>query len=93
VKHFGVVTVVKAREADFFEWLVSQNQEIQTVFDVGAHIGHWSAQLAKKFPKADYHLFEPRLATDPETKNEFEANASNYRHKIVAEGNVLCPGK
>lgn len=69
----------------FFEWLSEHDPDINTVFDVGAHVGAWSLQFARQFPEATYHLFEPRLAFDEETKSRCEHNASNYRHRLIED--------
>ncbi|MEQ8403763.1 MAG: FkbM family methyltransferase [Oceanicaulis sp.] len=69
----------------FFEWLAKHDPDIKTVFDVGAHVGKWSAQFAEVFPEATFHLFEPRLAFDEEINQECRQNAQNYKHRIIED--------
>lgn len=47
------------------------------VFDVGAHIGDYSLQIAQKIPKAHIHLFEPLLLNYSKLVNNI--SGSNFR--------------
>jgi len=41
------------------------------IFDVGAHVGKYSAQLIRSFPKADVYAFEPNPATFAQLSERF----------------------
>ncbi|MEQ8403762.1 MAG: FkbM family methyltransferase [Oceanicaulis sp.] len=71
------------QDQTFFKWLAEHDPDIETVFDVGAHVGAWSRQFADFFPDANFHLFEPRLKFDDETKQAFLKNASGFQHQTI----------
>ncbi|OGG45294.1 hypothetical protein A2673_00080 [Candidatus Kaiserbacteria bacterium RIFCSPHIGHO2_01_FULL_50_13] len=58
---------------------VLKHREIQTVLDIGANDGHWSAEIRTLLPHAHIHAFEPlkdcferanrRFASDPHFKS------------------------
>jgi FkbM family methyltransferase len=43
----------------FLEDVEARGFRPQVVFDVGAHVGHWSEKLLQVFPDATCYLFEP----------------------------------
>lgn len=70
-------------DLEFFSRLANLDGEIDTVFDVGAHDGQFSRIMAEVFPRATYHLFEPRLAFDDGLKSRAIVNASFYQNRMV----------
>jgi len=77
--------MVATDDRRFFDWLSAQEVLIETVFDVGSAKGGWSRMMSRYFPKATYHLFDPRPLFDAELKAKLEANASNYKALIVSK--------
>jgi FkbM family methyltransferase len=45
--------------AGLLEVLNEKDIEIKSVFDIGAYKGFWSRDVRKRFPNAEYKLFEP----------------------------------
>lgn len=41
-----------------FELLKSQGFHPNVIYDIGSHIGEWTAQFSKIFPNSTFHLFE-----------------------------------
>ena len=71
------------QDETFFKWLAEHDPDIETVFDVGAHVGAWSRHFAESFPDASFHLFEPRLKFDDDTKQHFIKNVSGLNHHVI----------
>lgn len=55
-----------APECAFFATLARQGYEPRAVYDVGASDGSWSESVARIWPTAAYHLFEPLAEIRPE---------------------------
>ena len=53
--------------------------EVTNIFDIGANIGASAVLLAKTYPKATIHCFEP----DPDNFNLLEKNTMKYGSRIV----------
>lgn len=85
---------MSAEELDrFFGWLAENDPELPVVFDVGAHVGRWSLQMAKFYPEAEYHLFEPRLASDPALSRDHAELTAGLHCRSVAKAVGAHPGK
>jgi FkbM family methyltransferase len=48
---------------------------VQTIFDVGAHIGETTAEYNRFFPKATIYSFEPAPEASEELRRRFEGNS------------------
>jgi FkbM family methyltransferase len=79
------------REANFFRAFKEAGFEPQVIFDVGSSDSGWSYDIARLFPKAQFHLFEPLLDHRPfyreNTANILLARPDFRIHK-VAVGDV-----
>jgi len=62
----------------------------QTVFDVGACIGEWSAQVTQHFPQVTIHAFEPSPHTFPKLQKTFHAKPNVTTNNI---GVLDTPGQ
>jgi FkbM family methyltransferase len=59
---------------------------VETVIDVGASNGHWSAQMMHHFPKAQYLLIEAQEAAHGTALQRFKAAHSNVDFELCAAG-------
>src|SRR5277367_2137900 len=57
---------------------------IQSVIDVGASDGRWSAELMHHFPKAAYLLVEAQSAAHGEALQKFKAAHANVDYVVAA---------
>jgi FkbM family methyltransferase len=48
-------------DRELFSVLKRLGYEPNAIYDVGASNGIWSAEIAKVFPRASFHLFEPLI--------------------------------
>ena len=62
----------------------------QTVFDVGACIGEWSAKVTQNFPAVTVHAFEPSPHTYPQLEKTFAAKVNVTTNNV---GVLDVPGK
>jgi FkbM family methyltransferase len=59
---------------------------VQSVIDVGASDGRWSAELMHHFPKAEYLLVEAQSAAHGEALRQFKATHANVDYVLAAAG-------
>jgi len=66
-------------ENNFFKVLKVNDIKLDRVFDVGANIGEYSTDFIKRYPKAEYHLFE----INENTYSELSKNMKQYDNVIL----------
>jgi FkbM family methyltransferase len=72
-------------QKDWFEKKKNIFQNMNVIFDCGAHIGDWTSMITDVFPLATYYCFEP-------TDSSFERMIHNLRNKkqnIIFENILL----
>jgi FkbM family methyltransferase len=59
---------------------------VETVIDVGASDGHWSARMMRYFPIAKYLLIEAQKAAHGAALQRFKADHPNVEYELCAAG-------
>jgi FkbM family methyltransferase len=59
---------------------------VETVIDVGASDGHWSARMMRYFPNAKYLLIEAQEAAHSAALEKFKAAHPNVEYELCAAG-------
>lgn len=72
---------------NFFTILINQNYYPETIYDIGANKGTWTAECLKYFPSANYYLFEPQINLKKDIDLRFK-DLKNIQLFSVGVGNV-----
>jgi FkbM family methyltransferase len=104
---FDIVRLENAKDPFVALQLLSRNNSIGMIFDVGAHIGQTTNELSLHFPEAEIYSFEPYSIVYSELQKRFRAStkiktfnlalgASNGNERLFINSdsltNSLLPG-
>lgn len=73
-------------EHRLLDMLAAQGIQPQTIFDIGANVGRWSARARGQWPNAEIHLFEPVPSTVDRLNARFQGDSRTHIHNCAVGG-------